>query len=330
MRAVLLWAGVTLALLFFKGGAMRLISDLLEPGQKSSINQVLDEIQMVCMNQFRAAYELFTSDDFCQGTVENLLFVTLGMWDKLSDEISGCFEDTKKEQSIFNDHRFWEYVAQLKIDKHDPADILEAWLKEHNPEYFEDTTESTETGIAESAENGRSRVAEYGGTIYKRGQTYWIKYYDNGKPIFESSKSKLKMVAVKLLQQREGDISKGKIPGVYFDKVTFDELAEDFLRDYRINKRKSIARAEISANQLKKKLEGYRVPQITTPKIKEYIEQRVKDGAAGGTVNRELSALKRISYNLPFEVRGTFIPEQGDPVIKHWDVEKFMKPVTKE
>jgi len=64
------------------------------------------------------------------------------------------------------------------------------------------------------------------------------------------------MVAVKLLQQREGDISKGKIPGVYFDKVTFDELAEDFLRDYRINKRKSIARAEISANQLKKKLEG--------------------------------------------------------------------------
>jgi len=77
-------------------------------------------------------------------------------------------------------------------------------------------------------------------------------------------------------------------------------------------------------------LKGYRVPQITTPKIKEYIEQRVKDGAAGGTVNRELSALKRISYNLPFEVRGTFIPEQGDPVIKHWDVEKFMKPVTKE
>ena len=36
------------------------------------------------------------------------------------------------------------------------------------------------------------------------------------------------------------------------------------------------------------------------------------------------------SYNLPFEVRGSFSPEEGDPVIKHWDVEKFMKPVTKE
>ena len=31
-------------------------------------------------------------------------------------------------------------------------------------------------------------------------------------------------------------------------------------------------------------------------------------------------------YNLPFEVRGSFIPEEGDPVIKHWDVEKLSKP----
>jgi len=26
------------------------------------------------------------------------------------------------------------------------------------------------------------------GTIYKMGQTYWIKYYDNGQPIYESRK----------------------------------------------------------------------------------------------------------------------------------------------
>ncbi len=54
------------------------------------------------------------------------------------------------------------------------------------------------------------------GTIYKRGKTYWIKYYQNGKPLFESSKSHLKMVARELLKQREGDISQGKIPGIYF------------------------------------------------------------------------------------------------------------------
>ena len=36
------------------------------------------------------------------------------------------------------------------------------------------------------------------------------------------------------------------------------------------------------------------------------------------------------SYNLPFEVRGHYIPEEGDPVIKHWDVDKFMKPTKKQ
>jgi len=116
---------------------MRLISECQEPVQKPSISQILNEIQMVCINQFRAAYELLTSDDFSQGTVENLLFVTLGMWDKLTDEISECFEG-RKTQNIFNNDRFWEYVAQIKIDKHDPADILEAWMKEHNPDYFKD------------------------------------------------------------------------------------------------------------------------------------------------------------------------------------------------
>jgi integrase len=39
---------------------------------------------------------------------------------------------------------------------------------------------------------------------------------------------------------------------------------------------------------------GYRVPDITSPKIEEYIETRLKEGAANATINRELSALKRM------------------------------------
>ena len=35
-------------------------------------------------------------------------------------------------------------------------------------------------------------------------------------------------------------------------------------------------------------------------------------------------------YNLPFEVRGHYIPESGDPVIKHWDPDKFRKPTKKQ
>jgi integrase len=132
------------------------------------------------------------------------------------------------------------------------------------------------------------------GNIYKRGKVYWIQYYRNGKPYRETTKSEKEADAKHLLKKREGEISEGKLPGIYFDRVKFDELAEGFLRDYRINQRKSLDRAERSIKQLKKYFEGYRVPDITSPKIEVYIETRLEEGAANATINRELSALKRM------------------------------------
>ena len=96
------------------------------------------------------------------------------------------------------------------------------------------------------------------------------------------------------MNRREGKSSKGKLPGVHYEKVTFDQLAEDFLRDYRINPRKSIKRAERSVKKLTEFFEGYRVPDITTPGINEYVEMRMQRNAANTTINRELAALKRM------------------------------------
>jgi integrase len=157
------------------------------------------------------------------------------------------------------------------------------------------------------------------GSIYKRGNIHWIKYYRNGKPYRESSESKKESDAKRLLKKREGEISAGKLPGIYFDKVKFDELADDFLADYRINQKKSLVRAVRSVNHLKQMFEGLRVIDITTTRIREYIEDRLEwtcnecgdkfepqdkcpscdsealeSGAANATINRELSALKRM------------------------------------
>ena len=132
------------------------------------------------------------------------------------------------------------------------------------------------------------------GSIYKRGKVYWIQYYRNGKPYRESTKGRKESDAKRLLKKREGEISEGKLPGIYFDRVKFDELAEGFLRDYRINNRKSLVRAERSTGHLKRYFEGYRVPYINSPKIEGYIESRLDEGAANATINRELSALKRM------------------------------------
>ena len=132
------------------------------------------------------------------------------------------------------------------------------------------------------------------GMMYKRGNVWWIKYYRNGKSYRESSGTSKKMVAKRLLDRREGEISQGKVPSVQFDKITFDQLAEDFLRDYRINQKKSLARAERSKKQLENDFGGDKVPTITSPRIGAYIEKRREEGAANATINRELAALKRM------------------------------------
>lgn len=135
------------------------------------------------------------------------------------------------------------------------------------------------------------------GSVYKRGNTFWIKYYQNGKPYYESTGSAKDADAKRLLKRREGEISQGKHPGIYFDKVRFDELAADFLTDYRVNQKKSLKKAEQETDHLEGYFGGHRVTQITTPKIQAYIEHRLNKGAANGTINRELAALKRM-FNL--------------------------------
>ena len=61
------------------------------------------------------------------------------------------------------------------------------------------------------------------------GDIWWIKYYRHGKPYRESTNSDKITVAQRLLKIREGQIAEGKLPGIHFEKVIFEELAEDEL-----------------------------------------------------------------------------------------------------
>jgi integrase len=175
------------------------------------------------------------------------------------------------------------------------------------------------------------------GMTYQRGNVWWIKYYRNGKPYRESSGSKKEGDAKRLLKKREGEIAQGKMPGIYFDRVRFDELADEYLFNYRVNEKKAFSAAENSVRHLREYFDGLRVTQITTPLIQAYIEyrsldlvrlkklieeghgeveisdilhaspenvsracrskdkiSRAKHGASKASINRELSAMKRM------------------------------------
>lgn len=135
------------------------------------------------------------------------------------------------------------------------------------------------------------------GTIYKRGNIFWVKYYRAGKPYFESSKSTKEIDAKKILRLREGQIAENRFPGLRVEKIRFEELAHDLLNDYKVNGKKSVGRATRSLNHLKRFFEGIRAADISTCKIRSYIIQRQEQKASNATINHELATLKRM-FNL--------------------------------
>lgn len=94
------------------------------------------------------------------------------------------------------------------------------------------------------------------GTIYKRGAVYWIKYYRNGKPYRESTRSTKELEAKRMLKLREGQVAEGRFPGLQVERVRFEELAEDLITDYKVNGKKSLERAEHSVERLASNLRG--------------------------------------------------------------------------
>lgn len=152
------------------------------------------------------------------------------------------------------------------------------------------------------------------GGIYPRPDSkyLWIWYYHNGVPKRESSKTTSERKARQLLRLREGQRLEGKLDtALKAQKVTFKELANELIRDYKNNRKKSLERVEISIKRLSSFFGNMKVIHITPTKIKAYISHRKAQGISNGTINRELSALKRM-FNLGIELEMI----NNKPVIK--------------
>jgi integrase len=135
------------------------------------------------------------------------------------------------------------------------------------------------------------------GCLYRRPDSpvWWMKYSRNGKCYRESTKTENENTAAKMLRKRLAEIITGTFVGPQTERIRVSELAEDFLREYRINGRKSLDDVLTRWNAHIKPFFGVlRAVEVTSGLIARYVDSRQQEGASNATVNRELAALKRM------------------------------------
>jgi integrase len=138
------------------------------------------------------------------------------------------------------------------------------------------------------------------GSVYRRADSpfWWIGYSVNGTKFRENTHTTKERAARKILDKRLGEVSTGVFVGPDVNRITLDELAEDFLREYRTNARKSLSHAERRWRlHLRPFFMVYKAAQVTSTLLARYVEARLQAGAENSTVNRELSCLRRM-YSL--------------------------------
>lgn len=138
------------------------------------------------------------------------------------------------------------------------------------------------------------------GMIYKRGNTFWIKYYVNGRAIRESSHSSKEKIARGLLKKREGAAEMGQPVSPKVDRTTVEELLNDLRAHYETTGRRTLKEADFRIAPLKDFFAGRRAATASGDVVTQYIQHRQAEGAKNGSVNRELSVLGA-AYRLGIE-----------------------------
>jgi integrase len=146
--------------------------------------------------------------------------------------------------------------------------------------------------------------------IYKRGNVYWIDYYDpNRKRVQESSESSSRRNAEKMLALRQSEI----LRGIYKQpvKISLGEFGERYMEHAKANKRSWLRDEQMLKHLCEFFGKETPLSEVAPVQIEGYKIQRQRK-IADSTVNRELALLKRM-FNLAIR----------------WDLYSGLNPVRK-
>lgn len=145
-----------------------------------------------------------------------------------------------------------------------------------------------------STRAGRRKTRYGDGTLYQRGRVWWIKFYVDGRPHYESTKAEHLEDARRVLDTRRGQRAKGEPIQTRLDHVTYAEAAKALCDHYRVTGARDLAEAEGRLAHLDAWFAGRRLATIGPTDAQQYALARQQDGAANATINRELAVLGRM------------------------------------
>jgi integrase len=163
------------------------------------------------------------------------------------------------------------------------------------------TNTMTHTIVTLEQKHRRRRERGQGGLIKKPGSPNWyVCYYDlNGKQRSESSRTRIKSKAQKLLTSRMESVRKGELVDVR--KLRYEHIKAILIADYVASgKLVEVDGILLAAGRkglfdaLDDFFGGMSVVSITTDVLREFITTRKAVGASGPTCNRNLALLRRM------------------------------------
>lgn len=138
------------------------------------------------------------------------------------------------------------------------------------------------------------------GRLFLRGTTFWCQYYHRGLQIRVSTKQTDERKARNFLRDRLAEVRTGTHTGAR--NLRYRDLRDAHLADYQVNKRKSLrcdeeGKARLDAvTRLNDFFDGCRADEIGADLIRAYIKNEQARGLSNGSINRSVSALRRMFH----------------------------------
>jgi hypothetical protein len=126
------------------------------------------------------------------------------------------------------------------------------------------------------------------GSVYKRGEIYWIKFYAKSRMYRTSAKTGKITEAKKLPSKYLGEVAAGTFRGFHDDALSMQELFDDFEADCKRRKLRGMDRIVSHIKPLRAWFGKMDAAHVNERDIDRFIKHRLGLGRSTTTVNREV------------------------------------------